>query len=309
MSYTLKVIKAPSSDGKHTLVGRAYIPEGEARGFFQVVHGMAEHIARYDGFMRKMAEEGWVCFGHDHLGHGMTAESDDELGFIASKGGDALLVDDVKAYYDAVAAELSKTPEQPYVLMGHSMGSFVVRLAAAKYGEPDKLIIMGTGGKNPLAAAGLALIAIIKKFYGEKHISKLVDSMAFGAYNKRFGGGSEDDPAPWLTTDESIRRTYYEDKFCGFKFTVSAMGDLIRMIKNCNKSAWYGSLRADMKILLVSGGEDPVGNYSKGVLEVKKKLEKLGADVKCVIYENARHEILNDFSRENVIKDIIEFVK
>ena len=71
MSYTLKVIKAPSSDGKHTLVGRAYIPEGEVRGFFQVVHGMAEHIARYDGFMRRMAEAGWICFGHDHLGHGV----------------------------------------------------------------------------------------------------------------------------------------------------------------------------------------------------------------------------------------------
>ena len=309
MSYTIKVIKTPSSDGKHTLVGRVYIPDGEIKGYFQVVHGMAEHIARYDGFMQRMANEGFLCFGHDHLGHGLTAENNGELGFISSKGGDALLVSDVKAFYDAVAAEFGKAPEQPYILMGHSMGSFVVRLTAAKYGEPDKLIIMGTGGKNPLAAIGLALIAIIKKFYGEKHISKLIDSMAFGAYNKRFGGGSEDDPSPWLTTDESTRREYYADKFCGFKFTVSAMGDLIRMIKNCNKSAWYGSLRADMKLLLVSGGEDPVGNYSKGVLEVKKKLDKLGADVKCIIYENARHEILNDFSRENVIKDIIEFIK
>ena len=110
MSYTAKVIKTPSSDGKHTLVGRVYIPDGEIKGFFQVVHGMAEHIARYDGFMQRMANEGFLCFGHDHLGHGLTAENDEELGFISSKGGDALLVSDVKAFYDAVAAEFGKVP-------------------------------------------------------------------------------------------------------------------------------------------------------------------------------------------------------
>ena len=309
MSIEKRIFKAPSSDGKHMLVGRVYIPDGEIKGFFQVVHGMAEHIARYDAFMQRMAGEGFICFGHDHLGHGMTAESDEELGFIASKGGDALLVDDVKVFYDAVSAEFCKQKDQPYILMGHSMGSFIVRLNAAKYTEPDKLIIMGTSGKNPLAAVGLALIAIIKAIRGEKHISKLIDNMAFGSYNKRFGGDSDEDPSLWLTTDKEMRQAYYDDKFCGFKFTVSAMGDLIRMIKNSNKTASFKSLRAYMPILLVSGGEDPVGNYSKGVLEVKKRLERLGADVRCIIYENARHEILNDFTRENVIADIIEFIK
>ena len=308
MSYTAKVIKTPSSDGKHTLVGRVYIPDGEIKGFFQVVHGMAEHIARYDGFMQRMANEGFLCFGHDHLGHGMTAESDDELGFIASKGGDSLLVNDVKAYYDAVAAEFGKAPEQPYILMGHSMGSFIVRLATAKYKSPDKLIIMGTGGKNPLATPGIAIISLVKALRGGKRLSPLVQKLAFGSYNDHFDA-APDDILPWLSSDEEIRRRYYADEYCGFVFTVSAMRDLVRMNRDCNLERWYKNMPASLPVLLVSGEEDPVGNYSKGVLEVEEGLKKQGVPVKCVIYKGARHEILEDFTHDDVVRDILAFVE
>ncbi len=133
--------------------------------------------------------------------------------------------------------------------------------------------------------------------------------MAFGSYNKRFGGGTKEDPSPWLTNDENVRQIYYKDKFCTFKFSVSAMGDLIRLIKECSRKAWYKAVAKKMPILLISGEDDPVGNYGKGIYEVRDNLAKCGADVKCILYKGARHEILNDFTYEQTKIDILEYIK
>lgn len=296
----------PSSDGVHTLVGRVYLPEGKARGLFHVVHGMTEHMERYDRFLSDMAEEGFIAFGYDHLGHGKTAREDSELGYIARKGGYELLARDVQVYSDAVRREFGDTG-MPYYLMGHSMGSFVVRLATVSFVKPERLIVMGTGGANPAADIGLALVGAIKLFRGEKHISPLIDNIAFGSYNKRFGGDNPDDPKLWLTNDEGVRRAYYADPYCTFKFTVSAMGDLIRLIKHTNSKKWYHTFPKGLPVLLLSGEDDPVGNYGKGVTEVEGRLRRQGADVSCILYEGARHEILNDFTYERVKEDIIKF--
>ena len=296
----------PSADGIHTLSGVVYIPDGEIKGLFHAVHGMTDHIARYDRILSDMADNGWLSFGYDHLGHGKTANSDDELGYIAKEKGWELLAKDVKVYSDAVRAEFGGE-NMPLCLMGHSMGSFVARLAAAGFVQPDRLIVMGTGGANPAANVGLALIGAIKLFKGDKHISKLIDDIAFGSYNKKFGGNNPDDPKLWLTNDESVRRAYYADPYCTFKFTVSAMGDLIRLIKYTNSAVWYRTVPASLPILLVSGEDDPVGNYGKGVKEVEAKLKGQGRDVSCKLYKGARHEILNDFTYETVRDDIIEF--
>ena len=306
MSIEKREFFAPSSDGVHTLAGVVYLPAGEVRGFFQIVHGMTEHIGRYERVMSELTEAGWLCFGYDNLGHGHTAREDCELGFIASKNGYDLLAKDVKVFSDAIFAEFDRG-EKPYCLMGHSMGSFIVRLAAERYVKPNRLIVMGTSGANPAAGAGLALIALIKAFRGEKHVSNLIESIAFGSYNKRFGGGTKEDPKPWLTTDEEVRRRYYADPFCTFRFTVSAMGDLIRLIKLTNRAAWYHSLPERMPILLISGREDPVGNYGKGVEEVCSLLRAQGIETECVLYEGARHEILNDFTYEEVQKQLLDF--
>ena len=185
------------------------------------------------------------------------------------------------------------------------MGSFVVRLAAEKYVSPDKLIIMGTGAANPAADMGLALIEITKRLKGDRHISKLIDSLAFGSYNDRFK--EENDSAAWLTNDKAVRDKYRGDKFCSFKFTVSAMGDLIRLMKYSNRKEWYKNIRKDMPILLVSGENDPVGNYGKGVLAVSDKLKAAGTAVKCILYRGARHELLNDFTYADTVRDILEF--
>lgn len=304
MAVKITKFKVKSNDGMHFLAGVVYIPDDSIKGIYHIVHGMTEHIGRYDRLMTALAEKGYICCGYDNLGHGYTANTKDELGFIAHKHGWEILAKDVASFSEAVRNEYGR--ELPYYLMGHSMGSFIVRLAAERFVNPNKLIIMGTGGPNPMANPGLMLIGLIKLFYGEKHISKLIDKIAFGSYNDRF---NENDGSSWLTTDVEVRNKYLKDEFCTFKFTVSAMGDLIRLIKYSNSASWFRNVPSTMQILLVSGDEDPVGDYGKGILTVYERLVKNGKAVQYILYKGARHEILNDFCYDEVKKDILEFIR
>ena len=304
-------LKVLSNDGVHKLAGVVFLPTCQPVGFYQVVHGMTEYIGRYERFMTDMAERGWICFGHDHLGHGYTVNDAGELGFIAHEGGADLLQRDVQKVADAVIGHYTPAGQKlPYVLMGHSMGSFVVRLAVEKkYVAPNRLIVMGTGGPNPVAGIGLKLIKIIKALRGERHISKLLDDVAFGNYNDAWGGGTDFDTDPWLTSLPSVRMRYYNDPLCTFKFTASAMGDLVTLTKDANRKEWFTNMPKNIPILLVSGQDDPVGDFSEGVDKVYNKLLKAGVKCEMKIYENARHEILNDISYDAVVRDILAFCK
>lgn len=301
MNIEVREKRVLSSDGVHTLVGRVYIPDVAPRAIFHVVHGMTEYIGRYDSFMREMAARGYVVFGYDHLGHGETA-GDGELGYFAGRDGYDLLALDVKIFSDEMKAAY---PTLPYYLMGHSMGSFVVRLATERYVRPDKLVIMGTGGPNGAAGIGLAFLKIIRAFKGEKHISETANSLAFGSYNKRYK--SERDPNSWLTKDESVRKRFALDPKCNFRFTVSAMIDLVTLNKLTNREAWFKNMPF-IPILLVSGEGDPVGDYGKGVKKVYKKLTKYGKNAELILYPTGRHEILNDDTKGKVTADIAAFL-
>ena len=304
MHYEILDKKVLSSNGKNMLAGKVYLPHGEIKGYFHVVHGMTEYIGRYDGFMRILAENGYIAFGYDHLGHGNTAKDDSELGFIAENDGDDFLARDVKRFADAMLKEYG---ELPYYLMGHSMGSFIVRLATQYYITPDKLIIMGTGGPKGIVLFGLNLSKLIKKIKGPKYYSKLVKFLAFGSYNARCP--KEEGPHAWLTNDSKIRDAYKNDKFCTFDLTISAMHDIISLTYKANSEQWFKSVAKKMPILLISGEDDVVGDYGKAIVVVRDKLIQNGADVKMKLYPNNRHEILNDNAREECINDILYFIK
>ena len=320
MSGVTKVEKRVlSSDGIHQLAGWVYLPDGPARGLLQVVHGMTEYIGRYDSFMTRMAGEGYICFGYDHLGHGYTAshpggdgpdgDTPSELGFIASRDGWLRLAEDVGRFAAAVREVYGRTDAGetlPWFLLGHSMGSFIVRVSSARFAKPDKLILMGTGGPNPASGAGLALVGLTKCFRGERYISPLIDKLTFGSYNSHFR--EENDPLSWLTTDRTVRDRYREDPLCTFKFTVSAMGDLIRLNRAANSRACFKALGGGMPVLLLSGRDDPVGAYGKGVTIVYNRLKRQGAEGKLVLYDHGRHEILNDTCREAAVGEILAFL-
>lgn len=293
----------PSADGIHTLRGILYLPDAP-KGILQISHGMVEHIERYDAFMTYLAEQGWIACGHDHLGHGKTAENDAELGYIAKKNGHALLVEDLFAFGKAIRGEY---PGLPHVLLGHSMGSFIARNTVSLHPDAcDALIIMGTGGPNPLSLPGLALTACIQAFCGAKHVSGLAYAAAFSTYNKRTDSKN---PMAWLSRDENEIAKHDADKFCMFPFTVSAMHDLIRLQSDANKKKTARNTRRDLPVFLVSGTEDPVGNYGKGVDAVERIFRKAGLqNVTKKLYPEMRHEILNEFGRETVYADILSFI-
>ncbi len=304
MNFKILDFSVPSTDKIHSLAGVLYVPEGEIKGIFHLVHGMTEYIMRYEPLMSFLAQNGYLCVGFDNLGHGKTARNADELGFIAKARGEELLIDDVRAFADAVKAEY---PDKPYILMGHSMGSFIARLAAARYKNlADKLIICGTGGPNPLAAIGIFLASTIKIFKGERAFSPFVEALAFGAYNKRFEQRTDYD---WLTTDIDIVDRYIADQFCGFHFTVSALQNLITLTYNCNKKSWFKSVRKDLPILIISGDMDPVGDFGKGVKAVYDGLLNAGvSSVDMKLYEGCRHEIHNDTCKKEMADDILKFI-
>ncbi len=295
--------KVLSTDMIHHLAGFVMVPEGEIKGLFQIVHGMKEYTGRYEGFMRKLAQSGFIVFGYDHLGHGHTAGDKSELGFIASKNGWKYLVDDVAVFANAMKKEYGE--ELPYYLFGHSMGSFVARLTAEKYDMQDKLILMGTGGPTPGTRTAISLLRKIKKRNGDKFISEKINTLVFGTYNKRFG---YDDPNNWLSNIEEVRKAYANDELCNYGFTVSALEDLLTLSRECNKGRWFSSCVRKKPILLLSGADDPVGDYGMGVKKVRDRLAKNGADVKFILYKNCRHELLNDICRDRVTETIIDYV-
>lgn len=300
----LKIPKEiPSKDGVHTIRGTVYLPE-DPKGIVQIVHGMTEHIGRYDDFMTYLAENGFIACGHDHLGHGKTAENETELGFFAEKNGDRLVCEDTFAFGKSVKEDY---PSLPLILLGHSMGSFIVRQTVRMYPNAcDALIIMGTGGKNPISALGFGTASVISLLRGKKHISELIYNVAFSSYNKRTG---KENSFAWLSRDEKEIEKHDSDPLCMFRFTVSAMRDLIRLQSKTNRKDWYANIRKDIPILIVSGAEDPVGNYGKGVEEVYSSLLAEGiTDITRKIYPDMRHEILNELNRKTVYEDILTFI-
>ncbi len=303
MKFTVNEKRILSSDQKNTLAGVMYIPKGEIRGIFHLVHGMTEYIDRYVPLFENLASVGYLCCGFDNLGHGKTAKEED-LGFIASKNGYQLMVDDVKLFADSVKADY---PDLPYILMGHSMGSFITRMAVSKYHDlADKYICCGTAGSNPAAAIGIMLCDIVKAFRGERAVSPFLENMAFGAYNKRFDG---DTKYEWLTKDRKIIEKYANDKYCTFHFTVSAMRDLMTLLKLCNDKKCFNNTKKDLPILLIAGDTDPVGNYGKGVKQVYDNFKASGnTNVTMMLYKNCRHEIHNDTCKEQMTEDVLKFI-
>lgn len=298
-----KYIKVKSSDNINTLNVKVYIPDSEPVGIFQAVHGMTEHLERYDTLLTKVCEKGYFCIIHDHLGHGKTAKEED-LGFIAKKDGWKYLIEDIEIVYKAAQGMCNC---KKHYLLGHSMGSFITRLYAQKYGQHlAGYIMMGSGAGNPAADVGLALTRIIAKIKGDRYISKFIYKMAFGSYNKKF---KEKSQYAWLSVDNENIGIYSKDKYCTFLFTISAMNDLIRLNKECNRKKWFKSLPENLNIFIMSGSDDPVGEHGAGTNKIYKELERQNKyNVSLKLYEGARHEILKDFCKDEVITDILNLL-
>ena len=294
-----------SSDGKTALAAYRLIPENP-RAMVQISHGMCEYFLRYEGFAEYLASHGFVVFGHDHLGHGNTAPTPDDLGFTVSGGGAEHLVEDV---HNLSLKMKQQFPKLPLILFGHSMGSFVARAVLEQYGSTyHAAVICGTGGPETPAAAGKALASLLIKLKGERHRSKLVAGIAFAGYNKKFEKGC--DKNAWLTRDAAVIEKYNTDPFCTYIFTLRAYHDLFSLVERVSRKEWAGKLRKELPLLVVSGEMDPVGGWGKGVRSVAERLRKAGIkDLTLTLYPEMRHEILNETEHETVWSDVKQWIE
>lgn len=268
----------------------------EYRGVIQLVHGMQEHIGRYDEFAQVLAHNGYIVVGHDHLGHGDTAKKEEDLGYFAKKDGWNSLAKDVHILQNKVSKEY---PELPYVIFGHSMGSLVVRTYLTKYKDDlAGVILCGTSGQKGGLLAGQILTKLIMLFKGDRYRSKLLEYLITGSFNKKFKPNRTN--ADWTTRDEQVVDKYQKDPKCGFNFTTNGYLNLLQgsyylsKQKNINKTL-------NVPILLISGDKDPVGGMGKGVIRVMNMLEKSGLDkVTIRLFKDARHELLNETNKDEV---------
>ena len=295
----------PSATGVCTISACAYLPEEEPDTVLVIHHGMAEHRERYEGFISFLCDRGTAVYMHDMASHGKSGKKPEDAGWFGETGGWEHLIEDYRTVVRKAAAE---HPGKKLIIMGHSMGSFLCRLYAARYPEDGfaGAIFMGTGGANGAAGAGILAAKGIAAVKGKKHKSRMLNKMAFGTYNKRFDGRTDFD---WLTRDTAIVDRYIADPWCGYLFTVQGMADLIRANAASNAKEWYEAVPKDLPILLVSGEEDPVGDYGAGVKSVAEGLQATGhGKVTLKLYPGCRHEVLNETNRQEVMEDLLAWI-
>lgn len=292
----------PSRDGVTKIHAIEWIPEGEVTAVLQMCHGMVEYIDRYHEFADFLTKHGVYVVGHDHLGHGKSVVSQEKLGFFHETDGNAYVIADIQQLRMQTA---KKYPGVPYFIMGHSMGSFLVRQYLGLYsGGLSGAIIMGTGEQPSLVVnAGKLVCKIIAAIKGWDYRSKFVNNLAVGAYEKKLG-------AAWLSKNPENVKKYHEDPLCGFVFTVNAYYHMFSGIAKMNQQEKEGKVAKSLPLLFVAGKDDPVGNYGKGVENVYNKYKKCGyQDVQLKLYEEDRHEILNEEDKDVVFQDILTWLE
>lgn len=292
----------PSRDGVTKIHAIEWIPEGEVTAVLQMCHGMVEYIDRYHEFADFLTKHGVYVVGHDHLGHGKSVVSQEKLGFFHETDGNAYVIADIQQLRMQTA---KKYPGVPYFIMGHSMGSFLVRQYLGLYsGGLSGAIIMGTGEQPSLVVnAGKLVCKIIAAIKGWDYRSKFVNNLAVGAYEKKLG-------AAWLSKNPENVKKYHEDPLCGFIFTVNAYYHMFSGIAKMNQQEKEGKAAKSLPLLFVAGKDDPVGNYGKGVENVYNKYKKCGyQDVQLKLYEEDRHEILNEEDKDVVFQDILAWLE
>ncbi len=303
MGITIREKHFPSATKLCDIRYRVWTPD-DPRGAVQIMHGMAEHLDRYEDFAMFLANNGFLVYAMDMASHGKSKNIDKPRGFFGESGGWVALIEDMHTLHDLVMKERAALPA---VLFGHSMGSFLARGYAARYGEDFQgFVFSGTAGKNPVARLGLMIVhSEIRKGRGYEPSEKL-DKMSFGAYNKHFRNPRTS--FDWLSSDTARVDAYVADEDCGFIFTPYGFETLLTSLIEVSGTSWASKV-PDKPILLMSGACDPVGNMGKGVKQVNDWLETTHHQVCMKLYPNGRHEMLNECNRDEVFSDVLLFLE
>jgi len=295
-----------SSDGKAIAVSR-WLPEDKPKAILLVAHGMAEHSARYGNLAEALASDGWAVYAPDHRGHGRTS-GPGERGWLAERDGFARIRDDLHEISRDAASEHEGVP---LFLLGHSMGSVLAETYLAAYGrELSGCVLSGVVAPPPrLASAfGLMVAAVGSALKGQRSPSKFLHGMSFASNNKDFQPSRTS--SDWLSRDPDEVDKYIADPLCGFVCSFGFYRDFLSALRRLyGPSSLLAGLPKHLPVLIVAGAEDPVGGASGFVPILADRLKAAGLDsVDTRIYPGARHEVLNETNRAEVIRDIAEWL-
>jgi alpha-beta hydrolase superfamily lysophospholipase len=296
----------PSSDGKTRVHAREWMPDTDhIAGVVQIVHGMSEHVGRYEDMAQFMTQYGYVVVGDDHLGHGLTAVTEKELGFFAEKDGWMRVTEDVRALKILSARRF---PDVPYFMLGHSMGSFLARTYLIRFpGTLNGAVLSGTGwmSDKDIRRARL-LTAVETRRLGLRGHSPIARKFSNDNYNKHFAPNRTD--FDWLSVDTANVDRYVADPLCGFPQTIGALRDMLDGFEFNQNPANLAKMDVSTPVLFMSGASDPVGDMGEGVKRSKAAFENAGVrDVTMKLYAGARHEIFNDLCRKDALYDTLNW--
>lgn len=298
-------IEFTASDG-FALHVHCWRPDGPARAVVQIAHGMAEHGARYAGFASALAAQGYAVYADDHRGHGLSVRSAEDLGWFAERAGWQRVVDDLWQLNRKIA-EIH--PGLPIAFFGHSMGSFLGQQFMSEHGAALAAVVLcaSNGPPGPRATLGRLVAQLERYRLGPKGRSALLNQMSFGEFNKPF------QPArtafDWLSRDPAAVDSYIADPLCGFVCGTDLWVELLTALPKLATPEALARIPKGLPILVIAGTKDPVSAGTRGLMPLFEAYKKAGLErVEHIFYADARHEILNETNREQVIADVIDWL-
>ena len=283
----------------------AWLPEGQPKAVVQIVHGMAEHAGRYARFAAVLNARGFAVYAQDLPGHGQTAASIAALGHVADEGSwEKLLsaVHGVRAYIE------QRHPALPLFLLGHSMGSFIAQHHLVEHGAGLAGVVLSatSGTLGPLRAVGLALNRAQIKLFAPDHRSALTEVLTFKTFNKAFKPNRT--ASDWLSRDTAEVDAYLADPYCGFRCSASLWAGLLHAGSALLDAERLMRIPTTLPVLLIAGSTDPVCGGGRGTHLLAEHYRKRGlTTVTTVVYEGARHELLNETCRAEVTADLLDW--
>ncbi len=283
-----------------------WLPDRPAKAAVQIVHGLAEHGARYERLASALTQAAYAVYVHDQRGHGRTAKSRDELGFFAAQDGWRLCLEDIQRVNRHIAGE---QPGLPIVLLGHSMGATLAQQFISEHGEGlAGVVLSGASGKPPpLAALGRLVARIERLRLGLRGRSALIRALTFGGFNKKFAPARTD--FDWLSRDPAEVDKYVADPLCGFNSSVQLWIDLLDALPEVARPARQARIPKSLPIYVVAGSRDPVSEDTKGLVRLLGAYRSAGlARVTHRFYPEARHELFNETNREEATRDLVAWL-